>query len=685
MLHMTKNSTAKWLNILSRLIKGELMMNFKKTLCVLLSVTSFIVASCNKTNDNFVDEEKEKTEFYENRFVVEENLSTYYLVTSNNPLKKEQVAAQEFTYFMKEATDADFQTIKSKDVKNSYKYISLGETDQFKAAFPDFDDTNFKNSLSNYFIATKDYNIYIYSGQKYSGYGVLYGVYDLLKDLINYTYYHDTEIYYDHVNTVRLPNYKNKTVIPSFDARSISTLYTMSHDVHGQRLRLINNSRGVEWNRALYGHNHIQYILGPWDYDEENQTNYGTSHPDWFIFPGQERPSGNIRNTQILNGFCYTAVETGLHHVVAQKLIKDIMAEPESIYVMCAQEDIQFGCNCERCQRAMKEWGGTTAGLQIDFMNHVIEEVEEYLAVNAPGREIQYLTFSYLSTIDPPIKVDENGRPIKDKDGNYIPYSDRILPHEKLRIYLAPITANYAFTFSSPINAETKIVLDGWSAVAKNKIIMYLYDLNYRIYFVNFNNFGTVAGMYQECKDAGATYMLTQGVSDSNTTCFDEMRSYVEANLMWDLSLSYEELADDFLKHFYRDAYPYMKDIYETVRNRYAYYQTLVQPSTGDTTGDIRNPNLYPLSLVRQLDLDIKYALESIEYLQQENYSLYGVLKNRIMKEYLSVIYLKIILYSSNYTSDEINEMLKIWDLYTQLFGITHSGEGVDIDSVFGV
>lgn len=656
-----------------------------KNLLLLLSVSSFIITGCNVTGEDFVEDSKEQTEFFDNRFIVEDNMSTYYVVTSNNPLKKEETAAQEFVYFMKEATNVDFEVIKAKEVKNSYKYISLGATPQFLEAFPDFDTSDFDKSLSNYFISTKNDNIYIYSGQNYSGYGVLYGVYDLLSDLINYTYYHDTEIYYEKLDTVKLPNYKNKTVIPSFDARSISTLYTMSHDVHGQRLRLINNSRGVEWNRALYGHNHIQYILGPWDYDEENNTNYGTSHPDWFIYPGQERPSGNIRNTQIFNGFCYTAVETGLHHVVAEKMIKDIMAEPESIYVMCAQEDITFGCSCERCKKAMQEWGGTQAGLQIDFMNHVIEDIEAYLAVHAPGREIQYLTFSYLSTIDPPIKVDSEDRPIKDENGDYIPYSSRILPHEKLRIYLAPITANYAYTFSSPINADTKVVLDGWKAVAKNQIIMYLYDLNYRIYFVNFNNFGTVAGMYQECKDAGATYMLTQGVSDSNTTCFDEMRSYVEANLMWDLSRSYEELADDFLHHFYKDAYEYMKDIYESVRNRYAYYQTLVQPSTGDTTGDLRNSNLYPFSLVRQLDMDIQKALDSIEYLQSENYSLYVTLRNRIMKEYLSVIYLKITLYSSNYTREEIDEMLSIWDLYVQLFGITHSGEGVDIASVFGV
>ena len=138
-----------------------------------------------------------------------------------------------------------------------------------------------------------------------------------------------------------------------------------------------------------------------------------------------------------------------------------------------------------------------------------------------------------------------------------------------------------------------------------------------------------------------------------------------------------------FLKHFYKDAYPYMKDIYELIRDRYAYYQALVQSSIGDTTGDIRNSGLYPFSLVRQLDLDISRALEAIKHIEEVDYSLYTTLKNRVMKEYLSVIYLKMSLYRGNYTTEEINEMLETWEYYIQLFGITHAGEGNGINNIF--
>lgn len=648
----------------------------KKKLVLLSIVSILTLVGCNrgKSEEQYDIPEEEKIEYVEGKYIVEEGLSTYYVVTTKNPLQKELVAAQEFVYFMKEATGVDIPIVNEREVKGSYHYISLGNTTQFKKAFSDFDYSKVNNRLSAYYINTQNDNIYIVCGNDYRGYGVLYGVYDLLHDLVGYQYYHDTEIYFEEKTTVNLINYKNKFVYPSFDGRSISTLYTMNNAVHGQRLRILNNSRGGEWNRAVYGHNHIQLLLAPWELDE-NGVEYGKSHPDWFIDPSMPNPGDSVRGSMIENGFCYTAGHE-LEHVIAQRLVKYIHNEPESIYIMIAHEDTSRTCDCDRCRAAMEEWGGTPCGLQIDFTNHIIEECEEWLKENEPGREVQYLMFSYHATRKPPVK--------KDANGNYIPYSDRVLPHEKMRVFYAPIRANYAFPFSSPVNTEYFEDLDAWSAVAKNKIFMYLYDLNTKNYFVNFNNFGAVSDMYRKCQEIGATYMLTQGVSDTNTCCFDEMRSYVESSLMWDTRRSYEALADDFMHHFYKDAYSHMKEMYELVRDRYAYYTELVQQSTGEIgSNSLASAGMYPYHLVRKLDDCIKGALKDIEHLEFENYSLFTTLKNRVMKEYISVIYLKMMYYRSYYSESEIQQMIDDFNFYTQLFGIIRKGEGVPIGNLF--
>ena len=648
------------------------MNNIKYTITALLLMGTMLVGCKEKTSETEESSVSEGPEIIEGRFIVDNGLSTYYVVTPRNPMERETTAAQEFTYFMKQATGCDLPLITEREVRRNYHYVSLGATEQFNAAFPDFDWSRMEAKESTYFISTKDDNIYIVSGKDFNGDAVCYGVYDLLHDLIDYRYYHDSEICFEHTNVVPLVRYRDVLVEPSFDARSISTLYTMCDDNHTRRLRLINNSRGFEWSRKTYGHGQITKFIAPWDLDE-NGIPYGQSHPDWFAKPGMpdpHLPDGSM----IDNSWCYTAGPE-MRHLVAQKMIQFIKNEPRAIYFMCAQEDTHTFCNCERCQQAMREWGGTQCGLQVAFMNDVITEVEAWVADNQPDRKIQYLIFSYQYTLQPPVKTDGNGK--------LVPYSDKVIPHEKMRIYLAPIEANYAFTFSSPINRDFGAVLNGWSVLAKDQIIMYLYDLNYRIYFVNFNNFGTVAGMYRECKDAGCTYMLTQGVSDSNICCFDEMRSYVESNIMWNLDLHYDTLAYDFMEHFYDEAAPAMKDLYNISRDRYAYYQTLVQQSTGNTTGDLRNPQLFPFALVRQMDATIQSALAAIAPAEERDFARYQVLRNRIMKEYLSVIYLKMILYRTNYSDSEVNQMLQDWTFYTQLFGITKVGEGVDIEGVF--
>ena len=642
-----------------------------KNKLLLISLASLLTVTLIGCQNKKEEETSSGPEIVAGHYIVENNLSTYYLVTAKKPQMKEVTAAEEFSYFMQKATDCYIPTITEKEVKKSYNYISLGVTSQFETAYPNFDFSILNGTQSSYFIGTKDNNIYIVASNSFRGYGVLYGVYDLLHDLIDYEYYHDTEIYWRETDTVNLLKYNDVFVVPSFDSRSISTFYNMSHEIHCQRLRILNNSRGGEWSKKTYGHGQINKFLAPWDLDE-NGVRYGDSHPDWFISPGQENP--NITDGMIANGWDWSAGKE-MRHVVAQKMIQFVKSEPEATFFMCAQEDNSIVCTSERNKKALAEYGGTQCGLQIDFMNDVVTEVEEWVQENQPGREIRYLIFAYQTTLEAPVKKDSNGKTV--------PYSDRVIPHEKLRIYIAPIEANYAFTFSSPVNADFGKILKDWGSIASGRIVMYLYDLNYRIYFVNFNNFGTVASMYKECKDIGATYMLTQGVSDSNICCFDEMRSYVESHLMWDINVNYDELAYDFLDHFYKDAAPYMKDIYDTVRDRYAYYQTLVKQSSGNLSGDLRSSDLYPFALVRQLNIDINNALEAIKHFEEEDYSLYSTLKNRIMKEYLSVIYLKIILYRSNYSDEEVNEMLETFNFYTQLFGITKSGEGVDIANIF--
>ena len=72
-----------------------------------------------------------------------------------------------------------------------------------------------------------------------------------------------------------------------------------------------------------------------------------------------------------------------------------------------------------------------------------------------------------------------------------------------------------------------------------------------------------------------------------------------------------------------------------------------------------------------------------IEKYQSSNSGLYTLLKNRIMKEYLAIIYLKVTLYRATYTDEQIEEMKNIFEYYTNYYSIIASIEGGDLGGIF--
>ena len=246
---------------------------------------------------------------------------------------------------------------------------------------------------------------------------------------------------------------------------------------------------------------------------------------------------------------------------------------------------------------------------------------------------------------------------------------------DDLYIFYTPIGANFAFQIDSPKNASVYKNLKDWSVIADGQLIMYLYDINFRNYLINFNNFGTVKGMYETCKEFGVTCISSQA-ADSYTTCFQEMRSYVESSLMWDLSLSYDDLVRKFMSAYYKDAADYLYEFYQILRDRYAYYQNAVNPESGGIYGEINSRDLWTQPVVEKIDKAFDKALESIKKYEESDPALYRTLKNRIMKERLSPIYLKITLLSSYYSEEEIAQMREEFKYYAKMFKLSESMEG---------
>lgn len=673
---------------------------FTKAL-ILTSIISFTMGCNNKKQEN--KQEEQRADVVENKYIVSGSHSDYSVVIPKKYKNKERVAAETITSYIKKSTGAKLNIIYDNEVIKGTHYISLGNTSVFANAFKDVSMEELDGKISSYFISTKDENIYIYSNPNERAEGTLYGAFDLLHELVNYEYYTSDEIYYTEEPTINLREYKDFFVHPTFDGRSIGNYHLNYNQDVCDSYRIINQYRGTEWVSDIYGHSQVTSFVRPQDdyrkylkdlekFYEGTEVNIRDKHPEWFDIANEHpewttfhdfypdwfsnRSASYAETTN--NQLCWSAGDA-LEQCVAVRFAQYFEKYPNATYFMFGQEDnSNCFCNCERCQHAIADHAVNYAGLQTIFMNHVIDMTEPWLERNEPGRQVRYVVFGYYATKDAPCVR---------KDNKWVPANDLVVPHKNLYILYAPITCNFGFPLDNNLfNSETYLELKQWNEVASGRVMIYFYDVNFRHYFANFYNFSTVKSMYSMCKDLGVSYMYTQGATDTATSCFSTMREYVESKLMWNIDLGYDDLVRDFMSHYYLEAADDIYEYYLTVRDRLAEFHV----STGDGGGiysGVANTKIYPYSVLRYFTTLFDNAMEKINHYQEDNPELYSNLKARIMREYLSVIYLKMTLAKAEISEAEKEKMKEIFTTYMGYFGIAKSNEGapmINVEDLFG-
>ena len=634
--------------------KNKILQWIASLLCVAMVLPA---AACRDEADSSTSEESPSVTVVQGEYLYKSGVSEYSILLRNDANEYEKLAADELATNLARATGNGIDIVTDATIQNADRVISLGNTSLWKK--------NVNKTLSSadivdsgYYIETVGKNVYISCPDNTSSSGVLYGVYDFLNDTVGYEFYAADEICLEKTKDIPLYNYSGYTVNPSFQMRMLRNADLRDDSMTVKRYRMVYPSPA--FGMVTWGHGQLtQYVLP----DAKctcglatcTGTTYKECHPDWFSKVG-------TKNQQL----CWTGGEV-LETVTANRFIEYFKAYPDAEYFMFGQEDNESYCDCQRCKTAEKEYAGNGAGLQIAFMNNVIAKTTAWLEENQKGRQVKYIVYAYYGIEEAPIKTTD--------DGKVVPYSDKVDPVDSLYIFYAPIGANFAFQIDSKANADVYKNLSNWSAIADGQLIMYLYDINFRSYLINFNNFGTVKGMYETCQELGVACMTSQA-ADSYVSCFQEMRAYVESALMWDLSLSYDDLVRKFMKAYYKDAASYLYDYYTIIRERYAYYQNVVSTVSGGIYGDINVAQLWTHPVVEKMDEAFDKALKSIEKYQETDPKLYETLKLRIMKERLSPTYIKLMVIPSYYTPTQIAQMREEFKYYVNLFKFSEVQEG---------
>jgi hypothetical protein len=167
---------------------------------------------------------------------------------------------------------------------------------------------------------------------------------------------------------------------------------------------------------------------------------------------------------------------------------------------------------------------------------------------------------------------------------------------------------------------------------------------------------------------------MNQGYGDSGGTAFYAFRTYVGSKLMWDTSLDYQTLTDNFFNAYYKDAAGKVREYFELLRTHYAYLQ-----ATNNDFNVYTSNNKYTL-------LDAKYwskaFLENCENLLKDAEEIASnsqtdaeKLSARIRTESLSIKYMLIELYGSTYSREELKNRIDTFEVLAQEGNLTHYRE----------
>ncbi len=584
---------------------------------------------------------KEDNQLIANKYLYVHGKSDYYVTYPSDATQPEMLAVDEMIVFFKEATGYELTAIEDTKLVTGAKYISFGDTKQYKETGISVDEEEL--GRSGFVIKSRNNNIFVRGGADDTDYGTMYGAYYLLEKMVGYKAYAADEIKINKCSYIELYNYDVK-LIPAVDMRALNYGSVTSDTQYRNRMRLVNRFISSEW--AINGHS-THLILKPADYFE--------THRDWY---------SNNTGTQL----CFTNEEMKAEFI---KNVKQYVVDnPQAIYISLTMMDDKTFCECTNCTAKIAEYGGARsggeAGLYMAFCNDVGDAIDEWLTATYPERQMTIVTYAYLRSFVPPVKYDE-------ASGKYVAAHEDVIPHDNVAVMFCAIDTNYAYDLNAKENENVMKAYMGWASIC-NRMMIYEYTTNFYWYMINFPNYFTIENIIKFYAKQDVSYYFEQTSGGTNTPCFDALRIYTESALLWDQSLKYEDLVDDFFKQYYKQAGTAMKKYFDMLRT-WQYQLIQKNDQFGWIYFTMGSAEHWPYRVLQSFNSCFDEAFAAIEGLKNSNRELYEKLWHRINRERLSVVYMLCTFYRANFTAAEYNKMVSDLEIYGAEYGFVKAAE----------
>ena len=416
---------------------------------------------------------------------------------------------------------------------------------------------------------------------------------------------------------------------------------------------------------SIQGHdNHTSLLYMPVD-------TYYNEHPTWY----------SSQKDQL----CYTAGGDpeeleALVSEAARLMLENIEANPGISAGQFTMADTWTSCQCDGCKASAQKYGTRSAAV-IQFTNKLSRKIQSGLQKIADEngtekRDFTLYLMAYHMFVEPPV--------IKNADGSYTPTDDSVICDEEVGVVYAPIEALYIHNFYEQENVDSAEMMKAWSTLS-SKMYYWLYQTNYAGYLYPFDSWDSDTENLRFCYENNVDIVMLQGQHNmACSTGFTSLKIYTDSLAAMDLSLSYQDMVNDFFQNYYGPAAAPMQQYFEELQSWMRY---LSEAYPVEYTGRISNELLsgeayWPREmLLRWQDL-IDQAYAALEANKNAD-PYYAAYVNHVNMESIFLRFELISSHSGIYSAEQLLEMKQSFKEDCMALGITHEREQRELTEVY--
>jgi hypothetical protein len=280
-------------------------------------------------------------------------------------------------------------------------------------------------------------------------------------------------------------------------------------------------------------------------------------------------------------------------------------------------------------------------------VNEVVKQLNAWIAQNQPGRIVKFVTFAYNATAHAPVV---NGTAKIQTESNLI--VQLVINNE--------FTMDYSKTYAE--NSLVAEALQGWKLVTANsELFVWDYGTNFYYYMEPFYNWDTIAANYQYLSELGVTMYVNQATFNTVASNFEEMRMYVQSNLLWGETTNTDELVQRFISNYYGEiasdyVYAFYQKTNEHIKSILNTYDEVVvsSGSLNSMNNAVMNRDYWSLAKFDELNSYINEAINAVRNSELKESEKTKFIE-RIEKERVWISYWKVRYYGTMDSAEYTN------------------------------